>query len=330
MIVGLLAIISAILLSVVSAYFSITGITTIFSGAALAVGVMGGVFELAKVSATIWLYNFWKAANLAMKWYFFISIFVLICISSIGIYGFLVSGYVGQEVDTRRFQNQIEQTQARIDRENQKISQAQDQLDILDESIERYLELNIVTRGLAQREEQSAERQRLREEISQSRDVISEHEDRIFELREDLNNQQVDVGPVKYIASFIYGEEQAQEYYDNSVRWLSLLFVIVFDPFAVLLMVAGNIAFRQRGKKSSKRKRPKGPKVNDRGETPQHRESSSTEEEIPTGNNTFDIAEDDYKHSDITYVEANQETPPGYDKQVSPPPRMHRKKKKKR
>lgn len=257
--IGILAIASAILLSIISAYFSVSGITTIFSAAAISVGVMGGVLELSKIAATVWLYNFWKKAALLMKIYFIAAIVILISISSIGIYGYLAKAYVGQSTATDQVETKIERYQQYIEREEKTIERAEEQLTLLDKAIEQYIELNVVTRGLDRREEQQEEREQLTETIEEAEEKISEYESTILELQDEKNQLEVNVGPIRYIAAIFYGEEEAQQYYDDAVRILILLFVLVFDPFAVLLMVSGNIAL-QKKKRSRKAKAASKPK----------------------------------------------------------------------
>lgn len=249
---GILSIFAAILLSIISAFFSVSGITTIFSGAAISAGIMGGVLELSKIAATLWLYAFWKKAAKLLKVYFLIAISILVSISSIGIYGFLARAYVGQSVETTQIDNQIERLQNYIDREQNQITRSQAQLDILDDAIEQYIELNAITRGLQQREAQQAERAQLLNATLEAEAAIVDLENQIAELRDRKANLEVDVGPIRYIAALVYGEENAIGKYDEAARILILLFVIVFDPFAVLLMVAGNIAI-EKSQKEKKR-----------------------------------------------------------------------------
>lgn len=249
--IGILAIASAVLLSIISAYFSVSGITTIFSAAAISVGIMGGILELSKIAATVWLYNFWKKAAILMKFYFIVAIVILISISSIGIYGYLAKAYVGQSVATNQVETRIERYQQYIDREEKTITRAEDQLELLDRAIEQYIELNVVTRGLESREEQEEERAQLTDTIEQAEEKIAEYESTILDLQDEKNRLEVNVGPIRYIAAVFYGEDEAQQYYDDAVRILILLFVLVFDPFAVLLMVAGNMAMQK--KKRSRR-----------------------------------------------------------------------------
>lgn len=292
MFIGILAITAAILLSIVSAIFSISGLITIFSGAMIGAGVMGGVLEFSKISATVWLYSFWKKANTLLKSYFIIAIVILIAISSIGIFGFLSKAYVGQGEETSNIETRLERLDGYIEREERSIEQAQKQLDTLDEAVDRYLDLDIITRGIEAREEQREDREKLNNNVQEAEDKISKYEDEAFELKQQLNTLEVEVGPIKHIASLLYGEEDSENYYDTAARILIILIVIVFDPFAVLLMVAGNIALDK--KPQSKRGRPKGSKnkksnidkPSSKSEIPQNENNQETNNEINTEYNT--------------------------------------------
>lgn len=258
MFIGILAIFAAVSLSIVSAFFSINGIVTIFSGAVLGAGIMGGVLELSKVSATVWLYSFWKKANALLKVYFIIAIVILIAISSLGIFGYLSKAYLGQGESTQKVKTEIEFLNQSIANEQNSMERSQKQIDSMDENFSQMLDNNFITKGLEMRKEYEEERQTLVQGIRDSRSKISEYQDQRMKLQQELNTLEVNVGPIKYIAALLYGEENAESYYDNAARLLIILIVIVFDPFAVLLMVAGNVALDRKPK--SKRGRPKGSK----------------------------------------------------------------------
>lgn len=258
MIIGLLSIIAAISVSIISAYFSITGIRIIFSGAVISVTYMMASLEFGKIISTVWLYKWWKKSVKLVRTYLIIAVVILILISSLGIFSFLSRAFSQQNANTGNVQVKIERVDNYIDREKRNIEKAQDQLDMLDEAIDKYLELDVVTRGIEAREEQREDRENLNTTIQEAEDKIAEHEDEKFELKQQLNTLEVEVGPIKHIASLLYGEKDAEQHYDTAARILIILIVIVFDPFAVLLMVAGNIALDKRPKKQ--KGRPKGSK----------------------------------------------------------------------
>lgn len=250
MFIGILNISAAIILSLISAYFSITGITTIFSGAAAGVALMGAALEFSKIAATIWLHSWWKKANKLLKVYLVFAVVILIGISSIGIYGYLAKAYVGQEAPAIQYQSDIQRIDLQIDRYEREIERAQLNLDTLDEAIDIYLEYDNATRGLQQLDNQQEDRDALYEQIDTARNEIDDLLDQKFEIQNQINTLETDVGPIKYLAAILYGEDNAESNYDNAARLLIILLVLVFDPFAVLMMVSGSIALENREKKT--------------------------------------------------------------------------------
>ena len=250
MFIGILNIIAAVVLSAVSAYFSVTGIRIIFSGAILGATLMGASLEFAKITATVWLYTWWKKSSRLLRYYLIFAITALIVVSSIGIYGYLARAYVGQRNPGQEIKNRIERIDQSISREENAISQAGGALRQLDVVIDRLFELDYLGYGITKRNEQKPERDALKNTIREAEDEISILLDKRFTLKNEFDDFSVDVGPIEYIAVLLYGEDDAESNFDNAVRVLIVLLVLVFDPFAVLLMVCGNISIdKSRGRK---------------------------------------------------------------------------------
>ena len=258
MFIGILNIIAAVVLSAVSAYFSVTGIRIIFSGALVGATLMGASLEFAKITATVWLYTWWKKSSRLLRYYLIFAITALIVVSSIGIYGYLARAYVGQRNPGQEIKNRIERIDQSISREENTISQAEGAFMQLDVVIDRLFELDYLGYGITKRNEQKPERDALKVTIIEAEDEISILLDERFQLKNAFDDFSVDVGPIEYIAVLLYGEDDAESNFDNAVRVLIVLLVLVFDPFAVLLMVCGNVAVdksRDRKKRSYVRKK---------------------------------------------------------------------------
>ena len=250
MFIGILNIIAAVVLSAVSAYFSVTGIRIIFSGALLGATLMGASLEFAKITATVWLYTWWKKSSRLLRYYLIFAIVILILVSSIGIYGYLARAYVGQRNPGQEIKNRIERIDQSIEREENAISQAEGAFNQLDVVIDRLFALDYLTYGITKRNEQKPERDALKVTIIEAEDEISILLDERFQLKNAFDDFSIDVGPIEYIAVLLYGEDDAESNFDNAVRVLIVLLVLVFDPFAVLLMVCGNVAVdKSRGRK---------------------------------------------------------------------------------
>ena len=258
MFIGILNIIAAVVLSAVSAYFSVTGIRIIFSGALLGATFMGASLEFAKITATVWLYTWWKKSSRLLRYYLIFAITVLIVVSSVGIYGYLARAYVGQRNPGQEIKNRIERIDQSIEREENAISQAESGLNQLDVVIDRYFALDFLTHGITKRNEQKPERNALKDTIIEAEDEISILLDERFILKNQFDDFSIAVGPIEYIAILLYGEDDAENNFDNAVRILIVLLVLVFDPFAVLLMVCGNVSIAKshgRKKRSYVRKK---------------------------------------------------------------------------
>jgi len=125
------------------------------------------------------------------------------------------------------------------------ITRANKTLSLLDSTLEKYVDMEYVTRGLKEREKQKPERDALTLAINNASDTIAELTDKKGTLQLEQDKIEAEVGPIKYIAELIYGEE-AKDHFDKAVRWVIIVLIFVFDPLAVLLLIAANISLRSR------------------------------------------------------------------------------------
>lgn len=244
---GYLAIISGITISGVAAWYSIVGLMSIFSGAAIAIAIMGVVLEVGKLITASWLYRNWKTASLLMKMYLIPAIVILMIITSLGIFGFLSRAHIEQNAPVSTIENSIQRLNQQIDAEELNIDRNQKILAQLDKSIDVYFEMEYISKGLEERANQAEERQALNSAITESTDRITELELEKLSLQSQIDDIKVEVGPIKYVAELFY--ENAEAELENTVRILILIIVFVFDPLAVMLLIAGNHTFIQNRKK---------------------------------------------------------------------------------
>ena len=243
--IGILTFLSAISISVVAAFYSIVGLMAIFTGAALEIAIMGGVLEVGKLVTASWLYQNWrnKLVSLALKTYLFIAVIVLIFITSIGIFGFLSKAHLEQVNPTNNNVLLITQLDNQISFEQKQIDRSQNTLDRLDAALDKYIDMEYVTRGLKERQKQEDEREALNTIIADANIKIIDLNNKKYELEREVLIQEADVGPIKYIAELIYGDD-AKDMLDHAVRALIIIFIFVFDPLAVLLLVSANVSLR--------------------------------------------------------------------------------------
>ena len=245
MFLTILTFLSAISISIIAAGYSIIGLATLFAGAVVPIIAMGSALEIGKLVAASWLYQNWRSdVPRLLKVYLFSAIIVLIFITSMGIFGFLSKAHLdqvqpttGNAIKITTIDNQITRQQNIIDRSEKTLVQ-------LDKSIEVYLNNEYATRGLRERKKQEEERTELNTAIKNASDEIARLSNEKANLQLAQDKIEAEVGPIKYVAELIYGNE-AQSHFDEAVRIVILILIFVFDPLAVLLLIAANISLRQ-------------------------------------------------------------------------------------
>ena len=240
---GLVTLIVALSISAVAAYYSIVGLMAIFSAAAFSIAVMGVVLEIGKLVTASWLYQNWKSVPKVLKYYLTSAVVILMFITSMGIFGYLSKSHIDAGTNTSQVTVKLDRVNSRIASEQKVIDRAERQLENLDKALERYVELGAVSKGLDRRISQEEERLKLTNMVNKSQDKIDEYLDQKSEYELEIKNFEVEVGPLKYISALLYGDD-ALTFLENAVRWVILILVFVFDPLAVLLVVAANITIR--------------------------------------------------------------------------------------
>jgi len=238
---------SAISISVIAAGYSIAGLTALFAGAVVPIIAMGSALEVGKLVAASWLYNNWrnKFVPQTLKFYLTFATIVLVFITSMGIFGFLSKAHLDQVQPNNSNAIKIELLDDQIKSQKMIIFRSQNTLKLLDKTLEKYIDMEYVTRGLKEREKQKPERDALTLSINNATDKISELTDKKGVLQLEVQKLEAEVGPIKYIAELIYGDT-AKDHFDEAVRWVIIVLIFVFDPLAVLLLIAANISLRTR------------------------------------------------------------------------------------
>ena len=240
----LLTLFSALFISAVAAWFSIAGLVAIFPGAPVAVGLMGSALELGKLVVASWLYRFWKKTNVLMRTYFIVAVAVLSFITSIGIFGYLTRAYVEGTQGLGENSEQIALLDAQISIERDNVSMSRAALQQLDAAVNRLTDSTRVERAIQVRNSQRRERIELNTSIASSNSKIAELQTQRATLNVGQRKLETEVGPIKYVAQLVYGGDDATTI-DKAVRLLILLLIFVFDPLAILLLVAANIALKK-------------------------------------------------------------------------------------
>jgi len=244
MFLGFLALFAGLSISAVAIYYSVLGLAAIFAAAVIPIIVMGVVLEVSKLIAAWWLKWNWHRAPFFIKYYLLIAVLILMLITSMGIFGFLSKAHSDQVLPTGEAVATIELFDQLIESEQQRILDARNTLQLLDAQINEFTERGFVTRGVNARAEQQAEREFLANEIANAQIKISQLREQRTPIAAALRELEAEVGPIRYIAQLIYGQSPSTELLERSVVWIIIVIVLVFDPLAVLLLLAAQTSFR--------------------------------------------------------------------------------------
>ena len=240
---GLLTLLTALAISTVAAWYSIIGLMAIFAGATTAIMIMGIVLEVGKLICASWTFTNWKKCPVIMKTYFIIAVVVLMLITSLGIFGFLSRAHITQSNPTSLMEERIERIELKVNQRQIQINRYQGRLDTLDQALQRYIELGAISKGLSKIGAMDNETNLLKTKIQGLENEIDGLMDEKYELKTNLSLAEVETGPIKYVASMLYDEVSASEL-ETAVRWIIILLIFVFDPLAVVLVIAANISLR--------------------------------------------------------------------------------------
>lgn len=231
--------ICALSLSAVAAYYSIVGLATIFSSAFWPVIIMASILEVSKLVVASWLYRKWKIVSIWIKTYLTIAVIILMMITSLGIFGFLSKAHVEQNLTNISANLEIEQINTQISSAREVISRYQSQLEQLDRSINLQLDANRASQADAARRRQAAERDQIRQRLDTEQSKITELTAHRSRIQRHVSVLEGEVGPIRYVAEFFVGSGNVD--LEKSVRWMIVVLVLVFDPLAVLMLLAANM-----------------------------------------------------------------------------------------
>ncbi len=243
MLFGLLTLFVALAISTVAAWYSIVGLMAIFAGATTAIMIMGVVLEIGKLICASWTFTNWKSCPVIMRSYFILAVVVLMLITSLGIFGFLSRAHITQSSPTALISERIERIDLKIDQRQTQIKRYQGRLDTLDQALQRYIELGAISKGLAKIGAMDNETSLLKTKVEGLENEIDGLSDEKYGLKTELNLAEVEVGPIRYVASMLY-DDVSESQLEEAVRWIIILLIFVFDPLAVMLVIAANISLR--------------------------------------------------------------------------------------
>jgi hypothetical protein len=251
----------ALCLSAVAAFYSIIGLTAIFAAAVVPIVIMGSILEAAKLVVTVWLHEYWREVKLSMKVYLVPAVFTLMVITSMGIFGFLSKAHLDQTVPTGDVQAQVALIDEKINNERDTIANARTLLGQLDKAVtdigntpDREVNGKTVSsaeRALQVRRQQARDRAALTKTIEDSQARIVKLQEEKAPFAKELRKVEAEVGPIKYIAALIYGDNPDANLLEKAVRWVIIILVVVFDPLAIMMLLAATESYKwERQRKS--------------------------------------------------------------------------------
>jgi len=236
-------------LSVVAGFYSVVGLAMIFSGAYWPVIVMSSMLELAKIVAVSWMYRYRQLAGHLLRIYFVAAIAVLMCVTSMGIFGYLTRAHVESETGYTTAQLTLQEVQLRETQLQDERRQIATELAALTEqSTQLVSQLGSAqrlrgTQGAVEVQRENATRRAalLTETQRITEALTAAQKDRIL-IEAETNKATADIGPLRYVAQAVYGTDDITTIRKSAI-WLTLILMVVFDPMAIMLLIAANILF---------------------------------------------------------------------------------------
>jgi len=286
---GLLTLATALVISVSAAYYSILGLTAIFASAFWPIVILSGSLEVGKIVSTLWLHKYWARAELQYKLYLCTAVVILMLLTSMGVFVFLSKAHSDQSLVSGDVTAKVSIYDEKIRQARDNIGVARSALTQMDAAVDQTMGRSTDERGADKaaqlRRNQATERNRLLKEIEGEQRKIQALNDQRAPIAAEVRKVEAEVGPIKYIAALIYGDNLEANVLDKAVRWVIILIVIVFDPLALTLLLAATKTLEwERGIKAPVARRPDyeqddGPLTND--QIDQIRTSARTD--LPTG-----------------------------------------------
>jgi hypothetical protein len=251
-----LVIATSMLIAGCAAYFSVYGIGLLFSGATIAAMIMAGSLELGKLVSTSWLFRNWHKANILLKTYMTIAVFVLICITSLGIFGFLTAAFQKSSLEAELTTVKISTLEEQKSQETKKIEATKlaiDNLFKLRSSQEGRLSESMTNALIArnpiamqnlqnqineQIEGLNKQMETENDKLKVSGEKVSKIDEEIFKLKTD-NSSKKDITTFKFIA------QEFNTTIQTVVKWFIIVLIGVFDPLAIVLLLAYNTSLKR-------------------------------------------------------------------------------------
>jgi hypothetical protein len=254
-----LLLVTGLVISAVAIYYSVIGLAAVFAAAAIPVYIMGTTLEVAKLVCASWLKANWERIPALMKLYMTTAVIVLMLITSMGIFGFLSKAHLDQNIVSGDVQSKIALVDEKVKIERENIANAQQVIKQMDAAVNGVLTTgdqevklrdgstrvnSAAERSLQIRRSQAKDRDALTKQIEQAQSRIVTLQEEVAPIRAEMRQVEAKVGPIKYIAALIYGDNPDANILEKAVTWVIIIIVVVFDPLAIIMLLAAQMTFQ--------------------------------------------------------------------------------------
>ena len=244
-----LVLFSGLAISAVAEYYSIMGLMAIYPAAIIPIVIMGVVLGIGKISGTVWLKQNWEWSPFFLKAYVLPAIVVLMLITSLGVFGFLSKAHSDQSLVSGDVSSKIAVYDEKIKTAKDNIDANRKALKQMDDAVDQVMGRSNDEKGADKavqiRRGQLKERGRLQSEIQTEQKTIASLNEERAPIAAEVRKVEAEVGPIKYIAHLLYGENPDANILEKAVIWVTVLIVIVLDPLAVVLLLASQYSFQR-------------------------------------------------------------------------------------
>jgi len=263
--------ITAIVIALVAAFFSVYGIATLFAGAFVLTAIMASALEVGKLVAVTYLYRYWKKTKGFLKTYLSIATLVLMLVTSLGIFGYLSAAYQKSSLEFKAAQDKIVMVEEQKTYLQDKISQSKTRIKTLNDMrlmqesrMNEALTNAFLTRNpiqLKQIQDQTAELIKSADsDIRSENDKIQTTVDEIAKIDQQVNEMKFSSAEKKDIQTFKFVADQFGTSLDKVAKWFIITLIFVFDPLAVALILAYNVAtYKNREEEATSNPQPEPP-----------------------------------------------------------------------
>jgi hypothetical protein len=247
MILAYLLLLTGLTISSVAIYYSVVGLTAIFSAAAIPIMIMGVSLEVAKLVCATWIKQHWTRVPILMKTYMCVAVIVLMLITSMGIFGFLSKAHTDQNLVSGDVGAKLAIFDEKIKTAKDNIEANRKQLRQMDEAVDQVMGRSSDEKGadkaVAIRNAQKRDRAALARDIEANQKIITAINEESAPIRAENRKVEAEVGPIKYIAAFLYGVAPDATMLEQAVTWIIIMIVVVFDPLAIIMLLAAQMTF---------------------------------------------------------------------------------------